>query len=295
MDVAGITESMVRACRNLGRPGLVSCAVSAADTALWDLKARLLGIPLAALFGRCWAAVPVYGSGGFTTYSDETTASQLEGWIGGPGITRVKIKIGESWGKEPARDLARVALARRVVGDGVELFVDANGAYSVKQAIRMGQVFASEHNVTWFEEPVSSDDLAGLHEIRGQVTEDVAAGEYGYGEIYFAKMIAAGAVDCLQADVTRCGGYTCWLRVAALAAANGLEVSGHCAPALHVQVAGTVPNLRHLEYFHDHTELEEILFDGIVKPTGGVLAPDGTRPGHGYVLKEKDAEGYRTA
>ena len=207
----------------------------------------------------------------------------------------MKIKIGESWGKETGRDLARVALARHVVGDGVELFVDANGGYSVKQAIRMGRRFFSEHNVSWFEEPVSSDNLVGLHEIRGQLTADVAAGEYGYDESYFAKMLAAGAVDCLQADVTRCGGYTCWLRVAALAAADGLQVSGHCAPALHVQVAGTVPNLRHLEYFHDHTRLEELLFDGILTPVDGALAPDGARPGHGYVLKDKDAEPYRTA
>ncbi|MGD0442244.1 MAG: enolase C-terminal domain-like protein [Acidimicrobiales bacterium] len=295
MDVPGITESMVRACRNLGRPGLASCAVSAADTALWDLKARLLGQSLPGLFGRCRRDVPVYGSGGFTTYSDATTRTQLEGWIGELGIARVKIKVGQSWGREPRRDLGRVALARSVVGEDVEVFVDANGAYSAKQAIRIGERFAAEHSVTWFEEPVSSDDLAGLRQVRDQIAPDVAAGEYGYDETYFARMIAAGAVDCLQVDVTRCGGYTCWLRAAALAAAHGLQVSAHCAPARLAEVAGTVPNLRHVDYFHDHARLEAMLFDGVLTPVGGALLPEASRPGHGYTLKEADAEPYRVA
>jgi L-alanine-DL-glutamate epimerase-like enolase superfamily enzyme len=295
MDVSGITEGMVRTCRNLGRPGLVSCAVSAADNALWDLKARLLDLPLMTLLGRCRSAVPVYGSGGFTTYDEATTRAQLEHWVGHQGIEMVKIKIGESWGTEIAHDLERIALTRKVVGDGVDVFVDANGAYSVKQAIRVGQRLGSEYRVTWFEEPVSSDDLAGLREVRRHVSPDVTAGEYGYDESYFGRMVAAGAVDCLQIDATRCGGFTCWLRAAAVAAANGLEVSAHCAPALHVQVAGAVPNLRHVEYFHDHSRLEEMLFDGILRPVDGVIVPDPSASGHGYRLKEADAEPFRIA
>ncbi len=295
MDVPGITEAMVRACRNLGRPGLVSCAISAADIALWDLKARLLDLPLASLFGRCRDGVPVYGSGGFTTYSEATTRAQLEQWVDELGIDKVKIKIGESWGRQPARDRARIAFTRQVVGDDVEVFVDANGAYSVKQAIRIGQRVASNFGVTWFEEPVSSDNLSGLHEVRDQVSQDVAAGEYGYDESYFARMIAAEAVDCLQIDVTRCGGFTSWLRAAAIAGANGLEVSAHCAPALHAQVGGAVPNLRHVEYFHDHSRLEHLLFDGVPVAVEGRLVPDLGSPGHGYHLKSADAEPYRVA
>jgi L-alanine-DL-glutamate epimerase-like enolase superfamily enzyme len=254
-----------------------------------------LGLPLTALFGRCRSEIPIYGSGGFTTYSDSTTRTQLEHWVNDLGIGAVKIKIGQSWGQQIERDLERVALTRQFVGDGVEIFVDANGAYSVKQAIRVGHRAESLHGITWFEEPVSSDNLAGLHEVRDQVSADVAAGEYGYDEPYFARMIAAEAVDCLQVDVTRCGGFTCWLRVAAIAAANGLQVSAHCAPALHAQVAGTVPNLRHVEYFHDHSRIEGMLFDGVPLPVGGVLTPDPSAPGHGYCLKEADAERYRFA
>ena len=126
----------------------MSSAISAVDTALWDLKAQLLGQPLTAVFGRCFEEVPVYGSGGFTTYSDATTTAQLEHWVGKLGITRVKIKIGESWGTESVRDLGALVSPSRVVGDDVDLFVDANGAYSVKQAIRQGGRFADEFQVT---------------------------------------------------------------------------------------------------------------------------------------------------
>ncbi len=239
-DVPGLHEAMIRACRNIGRVGLATYAISAVDIALWDLKARLMGVSLTSLFGRCREDVPIYGSGGFTTYDDQTTVSQLEHWVKDLEVPAVKIKIGEDWGGQMERDLARVELARHTVGDAVELMVDANGGYRRKQAVRMGQRLADQ-GVTWFEEPVSSDDLTGLREVRDQTPPDVAAGEYGFDEPYFARMVAAEAVDCLQIDVTRCGGYTAWQRAAALAAANNLDVSAHCAPNLHSHVAAACP------------------------------------------------------
>ncbi len=293
LDVVGVYERMTRACRNLGRPGLVACAISAVDIALWVLKARVLGVPLAGLFGQVRPDAPIYGSGGFTTYDEATTAVQLERWVHEWGIPRVKIKIGESWGTEPDRDVARVALTRRVVGDKVEVFVDANGGYTRKQAVRMGRQFHDEYGVVWFEEPVSSDDLDGLREVRDNCAADITAGEYGYSLDYFARMIGAGAVDCVQVDVTRCGGYTVWLQAAAVAAARNLQVSGHCAPNLHAHVATAVANLRHLEYFHDHHRIETLLFDGALSPNGGTLAPDLDRAGHGLALRLSEAEQYR--
>jgi L-alanine-DL-glutamate epimerase-like enolase superfamily enzyme len=294
LDTGAAWQAMVRAIRNLGRPGLVSCAISAVDTALWDLKATLLGLPVSRLLGATRDEVPVYGSGGFTTYDEPAARAQLERWTGDLGIPRVKIKIGESWGAKPTRDLARIAFARRVIGPDAELYVDANGGYSRKQAVRVAQAMADQ-DVTWFEEPVSSDDLDGLREVRDQVRPDVTAGEYGYDLVYFARMVDAQAVDCLQADVTRCGGITEWLRVAAVAAARSLQVSGHCAPNLHAHVAAAVPNLRHLEYFHDHARIESMLFDGALSPKGGSMRPDPTRPGLGLTLKESDAARFRVA
>ncbi|HET9731645.1 MAG TPA: enolase C-terminal domain-like protein [Acidimicrobiales bacterium] len=295
LQVPALNQRMVRECRNLGGPGVVACAVSAVDTALWDLKARLLGLPLADLFGRCRAVVPIYGSGGFTTYPDDVTRAQVHKWVDEWAIPRVKIKIGESWGTQPARDLHRVRLVRETAGPDTEVYVDANGAYTAKQAIRLGRAMAAEADVTWFEEPVSSDDLGGLAAVRQGCPLDVAAGEYGYTQSYFWTMLTAGAVDCLQIDVTRCGGYTGWLRAAACAESAGVEVSGHCAPNLHAHVGVSAPNLRHLEYFHDHHRIENMLFDGALPPDGGSLRPSRDAPGHGLALRGADAEQFRVA
>jgi len=291
MDVPGANEAMVRATRNASRPGVVGYALSAVDVALWDLKARLLELPLFRLLGAVQEAVPVYGSGGFTSYDDTQLREQLTHWAVEQSIPRVKIKIGESWGTQVARDLRRMAQARQVVGTDVELFVDANGGYGRKQAIRV-MTEAADLDVAWFEEPVSSDDLDGLREVRDAVTPDVAAGEYGWDLYYFRRMCAAGAVDCLQADVSRCGGITEWLRVAAVAASFGLAISGHCAPHLHVHAATAVPNLRHLEWFHDHVRIESMFFDGTLDPTGGTIRPDPDAPGLGLTLRTADVQQF---
>ena len=292
LDVPGCTEAMNRAVRNVGREGIASTAISAVDIALWDLKARILGCALTTLLGRVRDSVPVYGSGGFTSYGSERLREQLTGWAQKLAIPRVKIKVGESWGSCQGRDLERVAEAREIVGPATELFVDANGGYSTGQAVRVAAALA-DYGVTWFEEPVSSQDIAGLAAIRGQVPQDVTAGEYSWTLADSARLLDAGAVDCLQADVTRCGGVTGFLQAAALAAAHNVQISGHCAPNLHARVAGAAPNLRHVEYFHDHQRIEDLLFDGALTPQGGVMTPDPDQPGLGLTLREADAERYR--
>jgi L-alanine-DL-glutamate epimerase-like enolase superfamily enzyme len=293
-DVPGANEAMSRALRNAGRPGIGGYALSAVDVALWDLKARLLQLPLADLLGRARRTVPVYGSGGFTTYDDARLEGQLRAWAEDRRIPRVKIKIAEEWGRAEHRDLARVEIARAAVGPDVELYVDANGGYSVQQAIRIGRRLVGEHDVRWFEEPCSSDDLPGLARVRAAAGTEVAAGEYGFTLPYFEAM--APVVDCLQADATRCGGLTVWLRAAAVAQAHGLELSGHCAPHLHAHAACAVPNLRHLEWFHDHVRIEAALFDGCLDPTGGELHPgeDGA-PGLGLTPRHDVLERHRRA
>jgi L-alanine-DL-glutamate epimerase-like enolase superfamily enzyme len=280
---------MRRAVRNVGYPGVASSAISAVDVALWDLKARLLGLPLAGLLGRVRERVPVYGSGGFTSYTHEQMQRQLSGWVE-QGITAVKMKVGS----EPVRDPERVRHARGVIGDGVRLFVDANGAYSRKQALALAETFAEEAGVSWFEEPVSSDDLEGLRLLRdrGPAAMDIAAGEYGYDLFYFRRMLDAGAVDVLQADVTRCGGITQLLRVGALCAARGVRLSAHTSPAIHAHVCAAIEPLAHVEYFHDHARIEELLFDGSPSLHDGFLCPDLAVPGMGLAVREDEAERY---
>lgn len=293
MDVGGLFAAMVRAVRNDPRPGAVGYALSAVDVAVWDLKAKLLGLPLCSLLGAVHRSVPVYGSGGFVNYDDAHLRRQLDGWVHGQQIPRVKIKIGERRGTREDRDLERIGQARTVIGGDAELFVDANGGYGRKQAIRVAHR-AEPYSVTWFEEPVSSDDLTGLRQVRQGVEADVTAGEYGCEPHYFRRMCASGAVDCLQADASRCGGVTGWLAAATLAAAHGLDVSAHCAPHLHVSLAAATANLRHLEWFHDHVRIESMFFDGTLDPSGGTVTPARDTAGHGLTPRHRVIEKYRS-
>jgi L-alanine-DL-glutamate epimerase-like enolase superfamily enzyme len=288
MAVPGTWAAMIHAIRNLGRPGVVSMAISAVDAALWDVKARLLDLPLVSLLGAVRECVPVYGSGGFTSYSVAQLQTQLAGWVA-EGMTRVKMKIGT----HPTEDRDRVRAARAAIGPEVELFVDANGAYSRQQALAFAEIFA-EYDVRWFEEPVSSDDLEGLRLLRDRAPAgmEITAGEYGYDLFYFRRMLDAGAVHVLQADATRCAGITSFLRVGALCEARPVPLSAHCGPSLHAQPCCALTPVRHVEYFHDHARIEQMLFDGALRPVNGVLSPDLSRPGLGLEFKRADAARY---
>lgn len=288
LDVAGSWNAMLHSIRNLGRPGIVSMAISAVDNALWDLKARLLDLPLVKLLGQVRESVPVYGSGGFTSYSIAQLQEQLGGWAA-EGLGLVKMKIG----REPDHDPDRIAKAREAIGADCGLFVDANGAYSRKQALAMAERF-HESRVSWFEEPVSSDDLAGLRLIRDRAPAeiDISAGEYGYDHFYFRRMLEAGAVDVLQADATRCAGISGFLQAATLCSAFSVPLSSHCAPAQHLHVCCAATPVVHMEYFFDHVRIEQMLFDGVVRPVNGRLAPDLGGLGCGLEFKRADAKRY---
>ncbi|MGF6876994.1 enolase C-terminal domain-like protein [Paraburkholderia sp. MM5477-R1] len=288
LDVGAHWQRLQRQVRNLGRAGLAATAISAIDCALWDLKAKLLGVPLVGLLGALRPAVPAYGSGGFTTYTNQRLQQQFAGWVAQDGCRWVKMKIGS----EPDKDPARVAAARAAIG-GAGLFVDANGAFTPQRALYYAQRFA-EQEVSWFEEPVSSDDEAGLRGVRERVPAgmEIAAGEYGYTLDDFRHLLAAGAVDVLQADASRCGGITGFLQAAALCDAYHVPLSAHCAPALHLHVACAAPRLRHQEWFHDHARIEAMLFDGAPRLRDGQMEPDLSRPGCGLEFKHGDAERY---
>jgi L-alanine-DL-glutamate epimerase-like enolase superfamily enzyme len=283
---------MAEELRNVGRPGLGFMALSAVDCALWDLKARLLGVALVDALDATRESVPLYGSGGFCSYDDERLAEQLGDWVN-DGIMRVKMKVG----RDPEQDPRRVEVAREAIGADAELFVDANGAYQRKEALAWAERYAFEWGVTWFEEPVSSADIEGLRLLRDRAPAglDIAAGEYAFVPADFRNLLAAGSVDCLQADVTRCGGMTGLLRAGALADAHGIALSGHCAPQLSAHALCAVPRLRHLEYFHDHVRVERLLFDGLLEPEGGALRPDRERLGHGLELRRADADHFLVA
>ncbi|HET8657271.1 MAG TPA: enolase C-terminal domain-like protein [Longimicrobiaceae bacterium] len=289
MAVPGSWETMWHAVRNLGRSGVVSSAIAAVDVALWDLKARLLDLPLVALLGEVRDAVDAYGSGGFTSYTIPKLQAQLGGWVEA-GIPRVKMKIG----RDPDADAARVAAAREAIGPAADLYVDANGAYRRKQALALAQTFRHESAVSWFEEPVPADDLEGLRLLRDRAPAGmaIAVGEYGYRLDDFRAYLAGGAADVLQADATRCGGITGFLRVGGLCDAFHVPLSAHTAPSLHAHPCCALPAALNVEYFYDHARIEHLFFDGALTPVDGKLRPDRSRPGLGLELREEEAARY---
>lgn len=288
LQIGARWSEMYGKTRNLGRDGITSMAVSAVDVALWDLKGKLLGVPTYTLLGPVRDRVPVYGSGGFTAYSEQQLCEQLAAWVQ-DGIPRVKMKIG----RDPKADIARVAAARQAIGADAGLFIDANGAYSVQQALAQAEYFA-EQRVTWFEEPVFREDYVGTRHVRERTPPgmEISVGEYGYGLYEFARMIDARMLDVLQADATRCGGFTGLLAVDGLAASTLTPLSTHCAPHLHLHAAMACKQVRHIEYFYDHYRIERMLFDGAAEPVNGQLLPDPDRPGIGLELRRTDAERY---
>lgn len=275
--------------RDAGQAGLGALALSAVDVALHDLRARLLGVPLTVALDSVRDAVPVYGSGGFTTYDGARVAEQLGEWAR-QGITRVKMKVG----RHPEQDAARLAAAREAIGPDVALMVDANGAFSPDQALAWLARHA-HHGIDYFEEPVSSDDIAGLRLVRERVPREVsiAAGEYSWSPLDTQRLLAADAVDIVQADVTRCGGITGLLQIGALCEAHHRPFSAHCAPALIAHAGCAVGPLIHTEYFHDHVRIEQLLLDAVAPLRDGALHPDPGIVGHGMRLREEEARRYR--
>jgi L-alanine-DL-glutamate epimerase-like enolase superfamily enzyme len=284
LAIGAAWQTMVAAIRNLGRPGISSMAIAAVDNALWDLKGKLMGASVATLLGVVRTGVMAYGSGGFTSYTNEELVNQMAGWTS-EGLTAVKMKIG----RDALADVDRVKLVRSAIGSNVALFVDANGAYSRKQALLQAQRFA-EFGVTWFEEPVSSDDLEGLRLIRDSAPPGmtIAAGEYGYDARYFRRMLNAGAVDVLQADATRCAGVTGFLQADALCESHCLPLSAHTAPSIHAHVCCAAQRVIHAEYFFDHVRLEAMAFEGAIRAENGMLRPNLVSLGFGLIWKGSD-------
>lgn len=290
MTPPALWQSMSGQLRNAGRPGIGTMAIAAVDIALWDLRARLLGRPLFQTLPAFHDTVPVYGSGGFTNYPVQRLTEQLAGWAA-QGIGQVKLKVA----RDPGADPGRLRAVRAAIGDEVAVLTDANGAYTRKEGLYWAWRFREDYGVTWLEEPVSSQDTVGLSQVRraGPPGLDIAAGEYGYTLADFSGLLDAEAVDCLQADVTRCGGITGLLQVAGLSASREVDLSAHCAPAASAHAFCAVPRLRHLEYFHDHVRIESMLFDGTLTPAGGALRPDPAAPGLGLTLRAADVSDYQ--
>lgn len=291
IDIPSLHSAMDREVRNWGRPGLVASAISAVDTCLWDLKARLLQLPLLSLLGKVRDDIQAYGSGGFTSYTEKELLNQLTGWSD-EGFSCVKMKIGT----HPEDDVPRVKAVQKALNGKTQLYVDANGAYDRQQALHKAQQFG-DLGVTWFEEPVTSDDRIGLHMMveRAPAVMKIAAGEYNYTLDDARLLIENEAVTVMQSDVTRCGGVTNFIKIGHLCDISHYPYSAHTAPSIHATLCCALSPAMNVEYFHDHVRIEHMFFDGAVTAKKGLLKPDLSAHGLGLVLKRADADKYKVS
>lgn len=283
-------DDMFWRVRGYGRKGLAFCAISAVDIALWDLKGKIFGVPIYKLLGPYTDRVPIYGSGGWTSFTEAELVREQAGYVE-RGIPRVKMKVAKDFGKSEEEDVRRLAAVRKALGDDVEIFIDANNGYYAKQAIRMARRF-QEYNVGWFEEPVLADDIEGLAQIARSIDIPVATGEHEYTKYGFKELISRGGADIVQPDVGRVGGITEWMKVAHLAHAFNLPVAPHAVQLVHLQMALCTPNLKVVEYLGTTEGGDRVWYTEFPEPKDGMWAPYPDRPGLGLELNPASVRKY---
>jgi D-galactarolactone cycloisomerase len=283
-------DDMFWRVRGFGRKGLAFAAISSVDIALWDLKAKLFGVPLYRLLGPFTDRVPIYGSGGWTSYTEAELVREQTGYVE-RGIPRVKMKVAKDFGRAEAEDVRRLAAVRKAVGDDVEIYVDANNGYYAKQAIGMARHLA-DYNVKWFEEPVLADDIAGLAAIARAIDIPVATGEHEYTRYGFRELIAQGGADIVQPDVGRVGGVTEWMKVAHLAHAFNLPVAPHAVQLVHLHLACCTPNLKVVECLGTVEETDRLWYTEFPEQRDGYWSPYPDRPGLGLELSPDAVRKY---
>ncbi len=289
-NIEKLWNDMFWQVRGYGRKGVAFCALSAVDIGLWDLKAKALGLPLYRLLGPYTDSVPVYGSGGWTNFSEEELVAEMTAYVDS-GIPRVKMKVGKDFGKSEREDIQRLAAVRKAVGDDVAIYIDANNGYYPKQAIYMAREF-EQFQVGWFEEPVLADDIQGLAEISHAINIPVATGEHEYTKYGFRELIAAGGADLVQPDVGRVGGVTEWMKVAHMAHGFNLPVAPHAVQLVHLHVACATPNLKVVEYMNTALEVDRIWYTEIPDQKDGMWSPFPDKLGLGLELDPEAVERY---
>jgi L-alanine-DL-glutamate epimerase-like enolase superfamily enzyme len=299
-DIAGLWERMYQESLLAGRRGALLRAISAVDIALWDLRAKACGVPLATLLGGSISRpVPAYASGGYYRPDDGPYERAVAEEIDAnrqAGFTDHKIKVG---GLPVEEDAARVAAAVEAMGGGGRLALDANNAYrSAAEALRAARAFeraAGDRGLWWFEEPLSADDVAGHAELARTLETPVATGELHQTRWDFAQLIEGRAADVLQPDAGVLGGVTEWLRVAHAADAFRLPVAPHWHANLHAQLAAATPNTLAVEHFDLDKDIYN--FERLLTAESRLHVRDGAahiadRPGIGIELDEAVVEAY---
>lgn len=292
LDIERLWSEMFWKLRSLGRKGIAIQALSAVDIALWDLKARSLNLPLYKLLGAARDRVPVYGSGGWTSYSQDELVSEQAGYVD-RGFSSTKMKVGMDAGTNVSVDMERLHAVRDAIGSDIELLIDANNGYTAKQAISLISQFES-YQVAWLEEPVPADDIDGLAQVVDKSRIPIATGEHEYTKWGFKEILTRRAADIAQPDVGRVGGITEWLKVASMADAFGIPIAPHSYQLVHRHLCMAIPNLRIVEYLGTREREDELLYLDWDKPVNGFWGPDPEKPGLGLEVNPETVNQYGT-
>lgn len=285
LDSAVLYEENFHLFRGVGRKGLAFCAYSAVDLALWDLKGKILGLPVYKLLGGGRNVVPVYASGGWSSYTVDELVGEATMAVS-RGYNAVKIKVGVEGGRNPSEDLRRVKAVREAIGPGVKLMLDANNIWTSGTAVRFANQ-VKEYDILFFEEPVPADDMPGLARFRRGTDVPLATGEHEYTRFGVRDLVVAGAVDVLQVDATKCGGYTETLRMNAIAQAWNITFAPHAMEHMHMHLLAAAPNGAFLERLLMFEPVVEKTFVNPPAPVNGMLRlPDGPGLGLEYKLDE---------
>jgi len=270
--------------QGIGRRGLVPQAYSAFDLALWDLKGKAANLPLYKLLGGARESVPAYGSDTAWLYMKPGEIVKASQAYLDQGLMGIKVKVGA----DPGADAERVHALRQAWGDEIWLAVDANQRYDFGTALAMGRFFEDEIGVDWFEEPILCEDVQGHARLAERLEVPIAAGESLYHRDEFESYLKAKAIGIVQPDLTRLGGITPFLRVAALADLYHLPIAPHLMPEIAVHLGCGLPRVTCIEWMPWHAEL----FVDLPRFVQGKLTPM-NRPGLGLELNRDAVAKYR--
>lgn len=276
-----IWADMFQYLRGVGRKGLMFCALSAVDIALWDLKGKILDIPLYRLWGGNQKKVPVYGSGGWTSYTDDELVAEMKDIVS-RGYKMIKFKVGYDGGQSPSRDVERVRKVREAVGSDIGIMLDANNCWDAATGARFANR-VKDYDIMFLEEPVFADDIPGLSRFKQSTDLPLASGEHEYTKYGARDLILHNAADIVQLDGTRAGGFTEMLKIAALTQAWNLKFAPHAMENIHIHLVSACPNALFLERLLLFEEITRNVYDGAPEPVDGYMTiPD--EPGLGLKL-----------
>lgn len=285
-DHERVWNKMWRSVDWVGRGGIAVLAVAAVDIAIWDLKAKLAGMPLHRLLGGAKDRIPVYNTdGGWLNHTIDQLVEETKKIVAA-GFRGTKIKVGKD---DPAEDAERIAAVREVLGPHRNLMVDANERFTAAEATKRARMW-EPYNLFWFEEPLPAEDILGHATVRAHTSIPIAIGESLFSRFQFRDYVAAGGASILQADACRCGGITEWLKIAHMADCHNMQVSPHFVMELHLPLVGAIPNGLFVEYI---PSLDPILAEPLKLVDGYFHVGDA--PGLGINLDAQKLAKYKVA